>query len=84
MSEKIEKKCTTCEPGFWKGLCHGFIAPLKLFLKFFKPDTVIFDTENKSAKYKVGLFLGLVVSIIKSHSTVEKSKSKEDKTIETE
>ncbi len=45
-------------PGFWKGLWHGFIAPVTFFVSLFSDDVRIYAFPNAGRWYDLGFMLG--------------------------
>ncbi len=46
-------------PGFWKGLWHGFIAPVTFFVSLFSDDVRIYAFPNAGPWYDFGFMLGI-------------------------
>ncbi|MFZ5875893.1 MAG: hypothetical protein ACOYXU_05730 [Nitrospirota bacterium] len=46
-------------PGFWKGLWHGFIAPVTFFISLFADDIRIYAFPNAGRWYDFGFMLGI-------------------------
>lgn len=46
-------------PGFWKGLWHGFIAPVTFFISLFSDDVRIYAFPNAGRWYDFGFMLGI-------------------------
>lgn len=49
--------------GFWRGLWHGFIAPLMFFVSLFRDDVNIYEVHNNGRWYNFGFVLGLMMSL---------------------
>ncbi len=45
-------------PGFWKGLLHGFIAPVSFIISLFS-DNRIYEFPNAGRWYDFGFMLGI-------------------------
>jgi len=46
-------------PGFWKGLWHGFIAPITFFVSLFSDSVRIYAFPNAGRWYDFGFMLGI-------------------------
>jgi hypothetical protein len=46
-------------PGFWKGLWHGFIAPVTFIISLFSDDVRIYAFPNAGRWYDFGFMLGI-------------------------
>jgi hypothetical protein len=46
-------------PGFWKGLWHGFIAPLSFIISLFNDHVRIYAFPNAGRWYDFGFMLGI-------------------------
>ena len=46
-------------PGFWKGLWHGFIAPITFIISIFTHNVRIYAVPNVGAWYDFGFMLGI-------------------------
>jgi hypothetical protein len=46
-------------PGFWKGLWHGFIAPITFIVSLFSEDVRIYAFPNAGRWYDFGFMLGI-------------------------
>ncbi len=46
-------------PGFWKGLWHGFIAPITFFVSLFSDAVRIYAFPNTGRWYDFGFMLGI-------------------------
>jgi hypothetical protein len=46
-------------PGFWKGLWHGFIAPVTFFVSVFSDHVRIYAFPNAGRWYDFGFMLGI-------------------------
>ncbi len=46
-------------PAFWKGLWHGFIAPITFFVSLFSDDVRIYAFPNTGRWYDFGFMLGI-------------------------
>lgn len=46
-------------PGFWKGLWHGFIAPVTFTISLFSDDVRIYAFPNAGRWYDFGFMLGI-------------------------
>jgi hypothetical protein len=46
-------------PGFWKGLWHGFIAPITFFVSLFSGDVRIYAFPNAGRWYDSGFIVGI-------------------------
>jgi len=46
-------------PGFWKGLWHGFIAPVAFLVSLFSNDVRIYAFPNAGRWYDFGFMLGI-------------------------
>lgn len=45
--------------GFWRGLWHGFIAPLTFIVSLFKDSVGIYEVHNNGGWYDFGFMLGV-------------------------
>jgi len=45
--------------GFWRGLWHGFIAPIVFVVSLFKDNVGIYEVHNNGAWYNFGYLFGL-------------------------
>ena len=45
--------------GFWRGLWHGFIAPISFVVSLFSADVRVYEVHNSGAWYDFGFLLGL-------------------------
>jgi hypothetical protein len=48
-----------CGPGFWKGLWHGFIAPISFIVSLFSDHLRIYAYPNAGKWYDFGFMLGI-------------------------
>lgn len=46
-------------PGFWKGLWHGFIAPITFIISLFSEHVRIYAFPNAGRWYDFGFMLGI-------------------------
>lgn len=46
-------------PGFWRGLVHGWIAPVTLVISLFRDDVAIYEVKNTGGWYDFGFLFGL-------------------------
>ena len=46
-------------PGFWKGLWHGFIAPITFIISLFSEHVRIYTFPNAGRWYDFGFMLGI-------------------------
>ncbi len=46
-------------PGFWKGLWHGFIAPIDFIISLFSNHVRIYAYPNAGRWYDFGFMLGI-------------------------
>jgi hypothetical protein len=46
-------------PGFWRGLWHGFIAPLDFIISLFSNHVRIYAYPNSGCWYDFGFMLGI-------------------------
>ena len=46
-------------PGFWKGLWHGFIAPITFIISLFSEHVRIYAYPNAGRWYDFGFMLGI-------------------------
>jgi hypothetical protein len=46
-------------PGFWRGLWHGFIAPITFLISLFANDVRIYGFPNTGRWYDFGFMLGI-------------------------
>ena len=49
--------------GFWRGLWHGFIAPVTFIISLFSRDVRIYEVHNSGGWYDLGFMLGMSVSL---------------------
>lgn len=45
--------------GFWRGLVHGWIAPVSLVISLFRDDVSLYEVRNNGGFYDCGFLLGL-------------------------
>ncbi len=45
--------------GFWRGLAHGFIAPVTFVVSLFREDTSIYEVKNNGGFYDAGFLIGI-------------------------
>ncbi len=45
--------------GFWRGLWHGFIAPVTFIVSLFSSDVTLYEVHNNGAWYNLGFLLGI-------------------------
>lgn len=45
--------------GFWRGLSHGFIAPVTFVISLFREDVSIYEVKNKGGLYDAGFMIGV-------------------------
>jgi hypothetical protein len=46
-------------PGFWKGLWHGFIAPVTFVISLFSSTVGMYEVRNNGGWYDFGYLIGL-------------------------
>ena len=46
-------------PGFWRGLTHGWIAPVTFVISLFRDDVAIYEVKNSGGWYDFGFLFGL-------------------------
>jgi hypothetical protein len=49
--------------GFWRGLWHGFIAPVTFIISLFSRDVRIYEVHNNGGWYDFGFILGVSGSL---------------------
>ncbi|OGQ23278.1 MAG: hypothetical protein A2138_13470 [Deltaproteobacteria bacterium RBG_16_71_12] len=45
--------------GFWRGLAHGFIAPVTFVVSLFREDVSIYEVKNNGGFYDAGFLIGI-------------------------
>lgn len=46
-------------PGFWRGLVHGWIAPVTMVISWFRDDVAMYEVKNGGGWYDLGFLFGL-------------------------
>ena len=54
-----DAQLTSDIPGFWKGLWHGFIAPITFFVSLFSDHVRVYAWPNTGRLYDLGFMLGI-------------------------
>lgn len=55
-----ERDVTQSPSGFFKGVWHGWIAPLSLIFGFFNDSTRIYDPNNTGWWYDFGFYMAVI------------------------
>ncbi|MBI1947609.1 MAG: hypothetical protein HYS27_18105 [Deltaproteobacteria bacterium] len=45
--------------GFWRGLAHGFIAPVTFVISLFREDVSLYEIRNNGGFYDAGFMIGV-------------------------
>jgi hypothetical protein len=61
--------------GFWKGLWHGFIAPITFLISLFSDKVSIYDVHNNGGWYNFGFIFGAMMFFGGSNGAKNKAKS---------
>lgn len=59
-----------CLAGFWLGLWHGFIILFTFIGSLFTESISVYEVHNTGGWYDFGFFLGIIIAISNSESTL--------------